>query len=115
MPIVVERGRPSDGFDLSIPMILSKGQLEVIVDNEYAGELELCFVQLEDLFRRSSTYRPHPGRPLRLPVVDGQRYEVHVHLNYPGGHYESEPVVFTATTEQTQVRLRPDAPRQLHR
>lgn len=113
-PILVERGRPSDGFDFSIPTILGKGELEVTVESEYAGELKLCYVQLEDLVRRLSSYRPRRGVPMRLPVVDGQRYEVHVHLNYPGGHLESEPFVFTATTDRTIVRLRPDSPRDLH-
>lgn len=114
IPIVVERGRPGDGFDFSIPAMLAKGELEAIVDSEYAGELELCYVQLEDLHRRRATYTPRRGVPLRFPVVDGQRYEVHAHLKYPGGHLESEPAVFTATTEKTTVRLRPDAPRELH-
>lgn len=114
-PVVLERGHPSDGYDFSIPMILPKGELEVIVESDYAGELELCFVQLEDPFRRRSTHTPQRGVPLRLPIVDGQGYEVHAHLKYPGGHFESEPAVFTATTEKTVVRLRPDGPRELHR
>lgn len=48
-------------------------------------------------------------------VVDGQRYQIHVHLEFPGGHLESEPFVFTATTGKKVLTLRPDAPRELHR
>lgn len=114
VPIVVEAGHAGGVFDFSIPTVFSKGELEVIVDSDYAGELKLCFVQLEDLFSRWSSYDARPGIPLRLPVVDGQRYEVHAHLTVRGGHLESEPFVFTATTGRTVVRLRPDAPRVLH-
>ena len=53
-------------------------------------------------------------RRYRRPVVDGQRYQVHAHLEFPGGHFESEPYVFTATTGTTIVTLRPDSPRTLH-
>ena len=96
-------------------MLLAKGELEVIIDSDSAGELKLCFVQLEDLFSRWSSYRAQPGVPVRIPVVDGQRYQVHAHLTVRDGHLESEPFVFTATSGETVVRLRPDAPRTLHR
>ena len=56
-----------------------------------------------------------PGITYRGVLVDGQRYEVHVHLKFHGGHLESEPFVFTATSGKTSVTLRPDAPRDLHR
>jgi hypothetical protein len=115
VPIVVERGRSSDGFDLSVPIVLPKGELAVIVESDHPGELKLCYVQLEDLFSRWSSYRLQPGVPHRFPVVDGQRYQVHVHLEFSGRHLESEPFVFTATTGKTVVTLRPDAPRRLHR
>lgn len=115
MPILVEPGHAGGAFDFSIPMLLSKGELEVIVDSDYAGELKLCFIQLEDIFSRWSSYNAQRGIPLRVPVVDGQRYQVHAHLTFPGGHLESEPLVFTASTEKTVLRLRPDAPRTLHR
>jgi hypothetical protein len=115
MPIVVERGHSGGAFDLSIPTLLSKGELDVTVDSDSAGRLKVCFVQLEDLFSRWSSYEARPGTPVRFPVVDGQRYQVHAHLEFPGGHFESEPFVFTATTGKTVVRLRPDAPRTLHR
>ena len=59
--------------------------------------------------------RRETGVNYTLPVVDRQRYQVHVHLSFPGGHLESEPVVFTATTGETVVTLKPDAPRELHR
>lgn len=36
------------------------------------------------------------------------------YLEFPGGHLESEPYVFTGTTGKTVVKLRPDAPRRLH-
>ena len=115
LPIDVERGRASEGFDFSIPMVLPKGELEVVVESDHAGKLKLCYVQLEDLFSRWLSYTPQPGIPQRLAVVDGQRYQVHVHVEFPGGHLESEPFVFTATTGKTSVTLRPDAPRALHR
>ena len=54
------------------------------------------------------------GLVYKRPVGDGQRYQIHAHLEYPGGHLESEPFVFTATTGKTVVTLRPDAPRTLH-
>jgi hypothetical protein len=115
VPVVVGRGVASDGLDFSIPMILPKGDLEVIIETEYAGKLTLCYLQLDDLFARRSSHTPPIGVPHRLRVVDGQRYEVHVHLEFPGGHLESEPFVFTATTGRTVVKLRPDSPRTLHR
>jgi hypothetical protein len=112
---VVERGRASDGFDFSIPVILSKGDLEVIVDNDRAGRLSVCFVELEDRVSRWASYDVRAGLPRHFRVVDGQRYQVHAHLEFPGGHLESESFVFTASTGKTAVRLRPDAPRALHR
>ena len=115
MPIIVERGHATEGFDFFVPMILPKGELEVIVDSDGAGELKLCYVQLEDLFSRWSSYTPQRGIAQRFPVVDGQRYEVHAHLEFPDGHLESEPFVFTATAGKTVVTLHPDAPRRLHR
>lgn len=115
IPIVVERGRSSDGFDFSMSMTLPKGELEVIVDSSYAGELKLCFSQAEDLARSWFSIEAQRGIPRRFPVVDGERYQVHAHLEFPGGHLESEPFVFAATAATTVVRLRPDAPRTLHR
>jgi hypothetical protein len=115
VPVIVGRGRASEGFDFSIPLVLDHGELEVTVETEHAGSLRLCYVQLDDLFSRRSSYFPQPGVPVRLPVVEGQRYEIHAHLEFPGGHLESEPFVFTATTGKTVVSLRPDAPRTLHR
>jgi hypothetical protein len=114
VPIVVERGRVTDGLDFSVPMVLPKGELEVIVQSEYAGVLKICFVPLEDRFKRRTSETVQMGAPYRRPVVDGQRYQVHAHLEFPGGHFESEPYVFTATTGTTIVTLRPDSPRTLH-
>ena len=114
VPIVVERGRDSDGLDFSIPVVLSKGELEVIVESEHAGVLKLCFVQLADQVKRWSSETVQMGVPNKRPVVDGQRYQVHAHLEFSGGHLESEPYVFTATTGTTVVTLRPDSPRTLH-
>lgn len=114
VPIVVEHGRPSGGFDLVVPSVLSKGELEAIVERARPGLLKICIVPLENLFKIWSTWPARPGVPLRRPVVDGQRYEIHAHVEFPGGHLESEPFVFTATTVKTVVRLRPDAPRTLH-
>ena len=114
-PVVVEPGRSSEGFDFSIPMVLSKGELEVIVESDQAGEVKLCYEQLESLFAGWTSYFVERGTPQRLPVVDGQRYQVHVHVEFRGGHLESEQFVFTGTTGRTVVTLRPDAPRTLHR
>lgn len=114
VPVVIGPGQAREGFDFSIPMALAKGEVEVTVENDHAGVLKLCYVQLEDLFSRWSSYAPKSGVPQRMPVVDGQRYEVHAHLEFPGGHLESEPFVFTATSGKTVVTLRPDAPRVLH-
>ena len=113
MPIVVARGVRSAGFDFSIATVLGKGELEVIVENDRPGQLRFCFMQLKDL--GGSSWSVEAGVPHRVPVVDGQRYQVHAHLEFPGGHLESEPYIFTATTQKTVVRLSPDAPRTLHR
>lgn len=115
VPVVVQHGRPSEGFDFSIATILPKGELEFAVDTDHGGQLKFCFVQLEDLFSRWSSDTVKRGVVYRRAVVDGQRYQVHAHLEFPGGHLESEPYVFTATTGKTVVTLRPDAPRELHR
>jgi hypothetical protein len=115
IPVIVEPGRASQTFDFSVPAVLPKGELVYVVETGYSGTLKFCFVELEDLVRRWSSYDVKPGTRYRLPVVDGQRYQVHVHLNFPGGHLESEPFVFTATTGETTVTLKPDAPRDLHR
>jgi hypothetical protein len=69
----------------------------------------------QDLFSQWSSHGVEPGLKYRRNVVDGQRYQVHVHLEFPGGHLESEPFVFTRTTGKTTVTLRPDAPRDLDR
>jgi hypothetical protein len=111
----VQRGRPSEGLEFSISTTLGKGELEYVVEADHAGELRFCFVQLEDLFSRWSSYTVTRGVAYKLPVVEGQRYQVHAHLEFAGGHLESEPFIFTATTGKTVVTLRPDAPRQLHR
>lgn len=115
LPVIVEHGRPSEGFDFSIATTLPKGELEYVVEANVAGKLKFCFVQLEDLFSRWTSHTVERGVVYKAAVVDGQRYQVHVHLEFPGGHLESEPFVFTATTGKTVVTLRPDAPRELHR
>ena len=113
IPVVVARGRAGEEYDFSVPMILAKGEVEIVVESEYAGKLKLCYRQL-DAQISSSSFGWQVGVPLRRPVVDGQQYEVHAHLEFPGGHLETEPFIFTATTGKTVVRLRPDAPRNLH-
>lgn len=113
IPVVVERGRAGEEHDFSVPMILAKGEVEVVVESGYAGELKFCFQQLDARISWSS-FRLRAGVPLRMPIVDGQQYQVHAHLEFPGGHLESEPFVFTGTTGKTVVKLRPDAPRSLH-
>jgi hypothetical protein len=115
IPVIVELGRPSGLLDLYVPPVLPKGKLEYVVETPRSGTLKFCFIQLEDLFSRWSSHEVQPGVTYRSAVVDGQRYQVHVHLEFPGGHLESEPFVFTATTGKTTVTLRPDAPRDLHR
>jgi hypothetical protein len=115
LPVIVEHRRPSEGFDFSIATTLPKGELEYVVEADQAGELRFCFVQLEDLFSRWISHTVVRGVVYKRAVVDGQRYQVHVHLVFPGGHLESEPFVFTATTGKTVVTLRADAPRELHR
>jgi hypothetical protein len=115
VPIVVERGRPSGGFDLLIPSILAKGELEAVVESARSGRLQFCLIPLENLFKKFSRWPATPGVPVRWPVVEGQRYEVHAHLEFPGGHLESEPVIVSATTGKTVLELQLDAPRELHR
>ena len=65
-------------------------------------------------FLHSELKTVEPGVPTRLPVVDGQTYEVHAHQEGSAGSFESEPHIFTATTGTTAVRLRPNAPPTLH-
>lgn len=113
-PVVIESGKDSGLHDFSIPAILVKGELNVVVDSDHAGSLELCVESLENLFKGWTTYFPRAGVPATLPVVEGQRYQVHAHVRYPGGHLESAPYVVTATAGTTWVRLRPDEPRTLH-
>jgi hypothetical protein len=113
-PIVIESSTDSGLHDFSIPAILAKGELKIVVDGAPPGGADVCVLPLESLFKIRSSYRAHPGHALTVPVVDGQPYEVHVHLRYPGGHLESAPYVFTATSGTTWVRLRPDQPRTLH-
>jgi hypothetical protein len=115
VPVIVEQGRTREAFDFSIPFVLPKGELEYIVETQHPGTLKVCFIRLDDLFKQWTSHAVKPGVAYRGPVVDGQRYEVHVHLEFPDGHLESEPFVFTATTGKTSVTLRPDAPRNLHR
>jgi hypothetical protein len=114
IPVIIERGRAADGHDFSIPMLLEEGELEVVVETEYAGELTMCYRSLAQRISRER-YPMRAGVPMRMSVVDGQQYEVHAHLEFSGGHLESEPFIFTATTGKTVVKLRPDAPRMLHR
>jgi hypothetical protein len=113
IPVIVERGRVTEGHDFSIPMLLEKGEVEVVVESGHAGELTMCYRQLPQRSSQSR-YRMRAGVALRMPVVDGQQYEVHAHLDFPGGHLESEPFIVTGTTGKTIVKLRPDAPRNLH-
>lgn len=113
--VVVERGVASEGFDFAVPPELPKGEVAVRVVASRPGALTYCFVELEDLVRRRITVPVEPGSPHRQPVVASLRYEIHAHLAYPGGHLESAPVVFTATTDRVTVTLTPDRPRSLHR
>ena len=99
----MQPGQSGEGFDFSIAATLAKGELEYSVEADHAGKLKVCFVQLEDLFSRWTSHAVVRGVVYKGPVVDVQRYQVHVHLEFPGGHLESEPFVFTATTGKTVV------------
>lgn len=116
VPVVVEHGATSASFNFSIPYILSKGEVAVLVDTgDVIGETTRCFVQLDDLVSRRSIYDMKPGVAMVMPVVEGSRYHLHAHLKNSAGHLESEPYEFTATTGRETVSLRPDSPRTLHR
>jgi hypothetical protein len=112
--IVVREDQPIEGIDFSVPPTLRKGQLEVVVDTPYAGQLTLCFEELEDQIGRWTTESVQAGVVVRKPVVEMQRYRVHAHLKFADGHLESLPFTFVATNGKTVVRLRPDAPRTFH-
>jgi hypothetical protein len=114
VPILIGLGSAIEGHDFALATALSKGQLEVIVEGD-AGPVKVCVVPLENQVRSWSTYEVRAGETLREPVVEGQRYQVHAHLELADGHLESEPFEFTASAGTTWVTLRPDAPRDLHR
>ena len=40
-------------------------------------QLKVCFIQLEDLFKRWTSHAVKQGINYRGVLVDGQRYEVH--------------------------------------
>ncbi len=116
VPVIIERGRASEFFDLSIGNVLRKGSLEFTIDAPQAGTLKVCYKQLGDAFTgRRTSHEVDRGTVYRRDVVEGERYEIHLHLEYPGGHLESEPFIFTATAGKTIVTLRPDRPRDLDR
>jgi hypothetical protein len=112
--VIDEQVTESTRFDFMIPSTLAKGELEVIVDADGPGRLEVCFEQLENTFSGWSSTPIAGGAAFRTPVVDGQRYQVHVHVRHGGSHLESQPQIFTATATRTVLTLRPDAPRLLH-
>jgi hypothetical protein len=112
--VEVERGAASEGFDFALPSELPKGSATITVAAPRRGRPTLCLVQLDDSARRRTMLDVRSGVPNRQPVVAGLRYSVHAHLYYPGGHLESAPVEFTASTGGASVTLAPDRPRALH-
>jgi hypothetical protein len=114
VPVVVGRGYVTDGYDFAVATVLAKGQLDVTVDTDQAGVRKVCIVPLDNQGSSWSTYAFEAGEHFRQEVTEGQRYQVHAHVERAGGHLESEPFEFTATTGTTEVTLRPDAPRGLH-
>jgi hypothetical protein len=113
-PVVVEAGSSDKRHDFVVPYELHKGELEVTTEQSRPGRLKLCVVPLERAVRSWSSYDVQPDVPFRVPVVEGERYEVHAHLEYRGGHLESEHHELTATTGKTAVRLRPSVAQELH-
>jgi hypothetical protein len=91
LPIAVGQAAIVEGLDFSVPSILGRGELELIVESVRPGNLEVRFTE-----------------------VDGQRYAVHAHLETPSGHLETEPLVIVGGLQRTVIRLHPDEPRTLH-
>jgi hypothetical protein len=116
MPVVVERGRASVGHDFAVGPALASGEVEVVVEGSHDGALTVCVVPLDSTPLIWSERAAIARVPMRVRVVEGQRYDVHAHVDKDrAGHLESEAVVFTATAGTMLVRLSPDAPRRLHR
>jgi hypothetical protein len=115
LPVVIQAGQVSAGLEFAVTTELRKGELEVTVRASQAGELKVCLVPLDSRRRIWTRHDVSDGVPLRLPIVEGHRYDVHAHLSSGRDHLESEPVVFTATAGKTAVSLVPDAPRDLDR
>ena len=115
LPVVIQSGQVTAGLDFAVTTELRKGQLEVTTRASQAGELKVCLVPLDSRRRSWTRHDVTDGVPIRLPVVEGHRYEVHAHLSNGRSHLESEPLVFTATAALTAVALTPDAPRDLDR
>jgi hypothetical protein len=116
VPIVVGEALDTGGIDLTLPAPLSKSAFTIVVAPEDAprnGMLTVCLFQLDDLVRGHSSWDIPAGVPHVIPVVEGQRYEIHVHGDYAEGRLDAEPLVFTATAEDTTVRMKPDAARGL--
>ena len=111
---MVEKGRVSEGYDFTVPFVLRKGQVDVVVTGDRPGKLTFCFIPLGNLFKSWSTWPVRAGFTFHMPVVEGERYELHAHLEYAGGELDSERFVFTATARKIIVTLRPDAARGLH-
>jgi hypothetical protein len=78
--VVIEPGGSNSVYDFSMPFVLAKSELEAIVESEVPGRLTFCLAPLDSIVRRSSRYDVGAAVPLHVPVVDGQRYEVHAHL-----------------------------------
>lgn len=92
---------------------IAQGEIELYVASDVAGKMTVCLHALDGVNGRA-TYEVRSGESVRRPVVDGQRYQVHAHVEYPGGHVESEPIVFKGARGRAVLTLRPDAPRNLH-
>lgn len=116
VPVIIGHGGAPALFNFSVPYILPKGEVAITVEaGDVIGETTVCFIELDDLVSRRRSFDIKRGVAVVMPVVDGSRYHIHAHLKHSGGHHESEPYEFTATTGRENVWLRPDVPRTLHR
>lgn len=117
IPITVQRGGVVEGLDFSLGPKLREGSVSVSVDPQgHAGTLSMCFENLDDRIKGWTTHPVSAGQMIALPVLEGVHYEVHAHLEFPGGHLESAPVEFTGSADNPQsIRLIVDAPRTIHR
>jgi len=77
----------------------------VIVESDRPGTLEVCMSEITDGPQTSSRRAARNGGPQIFPVMDGQRYSVHAHLETSTGHLETEPLVIVggSTAQRDQA------------